>query len=424
MYQSKKLARPVFVQRGLISSFLILVLSISTSLIPASAAIQIDNYQNKVSSLSACELKETKNVNEYGSRKGFPIKGALPTTGELNILIVPIDFSNAPGVGNPGAMFADDVKIIAEWSTYFSRGKLAYKTTLASKSWIRAPRGAEWYTISGQKGGKTQLQTPAEGLQELISVTDKAFEFKKTDFVWFVFPYSAEKKFGTFIYTGVTERFKVTTEEGEQSISAYGEQGGSVISVDRATIWDILIHELLHFQGFIGHGPENGSGLGIMQNQWGNSKAVSTWEAFMAGWFGIDEVLCIEKSNLNQPLAITLGSIDSFDKNPVSLIIKLNDEEAIIVEKRSNGKYTNFNKSFKYVGFPSRSSFANKNTFTAYYINVNKPYFRNDSDPNSYNKNYWYYLREKNNIALSKSVSEKGVKIDILNSNQIRISLA
>jgi hypothetical protein len=167
-------------------------------------------------------------------------------------------------------------------------------------------------------------------------------------------------------------------------ISAYGELGGTYISVDRSTIWDHLIHELLHFQGFMGHGPENGSGLGIMQNQWGNSKAVSTWEAFMAGWFGVDEILCIEKSNLSEPLRITLGSIDSFDKNPVSLIIKLSDEEAIIVEKRSNGKYTNFNKSYKYLGFPSRSSFANKNTFTAYYLNVNKPPYRDDSDPNSY----------------------------------------
>jgi hypothetical protein len=51
-------------------------------LIPAEAATIRDNYQNKSSDLSICELKETENINEYGSRKGFPIKGALPTTGE------------------------------------------------------------------------------------------------------------------------------------------------------------------------------------------------------------------------------------------------------------------------------------------------------------------------------------------------------
>jgi hypothetical protein len=102
--------------------------------IPATSAIQTDNYQDKLSNLDSCQLKETQNINEYGSRKGFPIKGALPSTGELNILIVPIDFSNATGVGNPGAMFADDVKIIDDWSTYFSRGKLTYKTTLDTKT--------------------------------------------------------------------------------------------------------------------------------------------------------------------------------------------------------------------------------------------------------------------------------------------------
>jgi len=407
----------------LIAFLSILGLSLSISLVPANSAVLADNYRNKLSALETCQLKETQNINEYGSRKGFPIKGALPSTGELNILIVPIDFSNAPGVGNPGVMFEDDVKIIDEWSTYFSRGKLTYKTTLASKSWIRAPRGAEWYTIAGQKGGKAQLQTPTEGLQELISVTNKVYEFNKVDFVYFVFPYSAEKNFGTFIYTYVTEKAKIKTEQGDKFISAYGELGGTFISVDRTTIWDHLIHELLHFQGFIGHGPENGSGLGIMQGQWGNSKAVTTWEAFMAGWFGAEEVLCFEKSNLSNPLNITLGSIDKFDKNPVSVIIKLNDEEGLIIEKRSNGKYTNFSKSYKYSYFPGRASFANKNRFTAYYLNVNKPPYRDDSDPNSYKKNFWYYLREKNNIALSKSVSEKGVKIDILNSDQIKISL-
>ena len=402
----------------------VLTLSMFIQIIPAEAAAIKDNYQNKSSELSICELKETKNIDEFGSRKGFPIKGALPTSGEINILIVPIDFSNAPGVGDPNKMFSDDIKKINEWSTYFSRGKLTYKSTLVSNTWIRAPKGAEWYTLAGQKGGKTQMQAPSAGIQELINEVDKVYEFKKVDFIWFVFPYSAEKNYGTFIYTGVTERLKINTSKGEFFISAYGEQGGSVVSFDRNDIWDILVHELLHFQGFIGHGPENGSGLGIMQNQSGNSKAVTSWEAFMAGWFGKDQMICLEKAKITNPLIISMGSIDKFDKNPISVIVKLSDEEAIIVEKRSNGKFTDFNKDYKFTYFPQRKKFANKNTYTAYYVNVNNPVYRDDSDPNSYSKNFWYYLREKNNIALGKSVSSNGIKIEILNTNQIKISLS
>lgn len=402
----------------------VLTLSMFIQIIPAEAAAIKDNYQDKSSELSICELKETKNIDEYGSRKGFPIKGALPTTGEINILIVPIDFSNAPGIGDPNKMFSDDIKKINEWSTYFSRGKLTYKSTLVSNTWIRAPKGAEWYTLAGQKGGKAQMQAPSAGIQELINEVDKVYEFKKADFIWFVFPYSAEKNYGTFIYTGVTERLKINTSEGEFFISAYGEQGGSVVSFDRNDIWGILVHELLHFQGFIGHGPENGSGLGIMQNQSGNSKAVTSWEAFMAGWFGKDQMICLEKAKFANPLIISMGSIDKFDKNPISVIVKLSDEEAIIVEKRSNGKFTDFNKDYKFTYFPQRNKFAQKNTYTAYYVNVNKPVYRDDSDPNSYSKNFWYYLREKNNIALGKSVSSNGIKIEILNINQIKISLS
>jgi hypothetical protein len=57
-------------------------------------------------------------------------------------------------------------------------------------------------------------------------------------------------------------------------------------------------------------------------------------------------------------------------------------------------------------------------------VNVNNAVYRDDSDPNSYLKNFWYYLREKNNVALAKSVSSNGVKIEILNTNQIKISLS
>ena len=156
----------------------VLTLSMFIQMIPAEAATIRDNYQNKSSDLSICELRETKSIDEYGSRKGFPMKGALPTTGEINILIVPIDFSNAPGVGDPNKMFSDDIKKINEWSTYFSRGKLAYKTTLVSNTWIRAPKGAEWYTIAGQKGGKTQMQAPSAGIQELINEVDKAISIR------------------------------------------------------------------------------------------------------------------------------------------------------------------------------------------------------------------------------------------------------
>lgn len=383
-----------------------------------------DNYQSKQLVLDECKLLETKNTQDNSSGKGFPIRGALPSIGEINIAIIPIDFNNAPGVGVPGEMFKDDLLKIREWSEFYSKGNLKYFPKLVSNSWLRAPKGADWYTRIGEKGAKSELQSQQIALQELITTADKVFDFTNTDFVYFAFPELAEKNFGTSVYTGAAkgQRVAISTNEGNINISAYGEMGGAYLSYDRSQIWEHLIHELLHFQGIIGHGPLNGSSLGIMQNQWGSSQSLSAWESFMAGWFGAKDIICLDKKSISSTLYISLGSIDKMDSSPIAILIKLSEEEAIVVEKRSDGKFTNFSKSTNFVYFPEIDDFKGKSTFTAYYLNVNSPVYRDDSDPSSEFRNFWFYLRENGKIAITNSITEKGVRFKIRSTNQIEIS--
>lgn len=369
-----------------------------------------DNYVEKISELSSCQLKETRNFSGAGS-KGFPIRNYLPSTGKVKIAIIPVDFASAPGQFNPGSSFADDVQEISRWGEYFSRGKLQYEVKLVSNEWLRAPKDADWYVcMQCQKGGKSEKQSQTAALQELINLSDPLYDFTGVEFIYFAFPEEAEAKFGTSMYG---RNMQVTTLEGIQTVSIYGEMGGSVVKTDRTKIWDHLIHEILHYQGFIGHGPINGAELGIMQQQWGASKAVTSWEAFMAGWFGPKEIVCIDKNSITENLFVTMSSIDNFGSNPVSLMIKLSSEELLIIEKRENGIYSDFTKSQNY---------PNLNNFTAYYINVNLESYRNDADPDSESKNFWRYLRENQKIALDKGVTFQGLMLTPMSSNQIKIS--
>jgi hypothetical protein len=246
---------------------------------------------------AVCEIQETE--NRFFGAKGFPFESLLPATGEVDIAIVPIDFSNAVGSGNPGTMFADDVKSIEEWAPFASAGNMTYDVDLVSTSWIRAPRGAEWYThYEGGKSPVPDLQTRAEALQELISVADDNYDFTDTEFVYFVFPYKAEQQFGTANY--INYKVRVETKDGPVDLTAYGEMGGyqNQSSWSRSRIWEHLIHEILHYQGFIGHGPVNGGNWNIMQNQFGASATTSGWESFLAGWLSEDQVLCIEVEDI------------------------------------------------------------------------------------------------------------------------------
>jgi hypothetical protein len=308
-------------------------------------------------------------------------------------------------------MFQDDLSKIIEWGNYYSRGKLSYKPYLVSNEWLRAPKAAEWYTcVQCQKGSTRELQPMKSALQELISLADQKFDFRDTEFVYFVFPEEAERDYGTSLYF---HQVDIQTNEGTRTISVYGEMGGYQASSDRTKIWDHLIHELLHFQGFIGHGPLNGSMLGIMAQQWGNSKSVTAWEGFMAGWFGDDEIICLNKEKITEDIFINLSSIDKFDDGKEVLMIKVNLEEILIIERRTEGPFTNF------IGY---NQIPQDDAFTVYLVNVNKESYRDDRDPESEKKNFWRYLRDQSVIGLKLGVSYGGINIEVRNKEQLKIS--
>ena len=385
---------------------------------PLPSQIKIaDNYQGKLSSLESCRLPETKNITGAGA-KGFPIRSKVPHQGEVKIAIIPIDFENAPGIGIPEDMYLDDIQTMVEWSKFFSNEKMVYKPELVSKTWLRAPKGAEWYVcVQCQKGATTAKQSMEDALRELIALADRNYDFTGTKFVYFAFPIAAESKFGTSMYF---HRVSISTNEGDMTVSVYGEMGGHTDSYgrDRSKIWNHVVHEILHFQGFIGHGPFFGQG--IMSDEFGPSQAVTSWEAFLAGWFSEQQTLCIEKANLKEATYISMDSLDTLGNRPISTLIRLDNEELIVIERRSNGKYSDFRNADNWQGM-----FKNLDHFTAYRVNVNEAYERVDwRDINSLNPNFWKYIREGTQIKISKGVSYKGVDIEVVGKDQIKISVS
>lgn len=375
-----------------------------------------DNYQEVLSDIDKCQLAETDNITGAGA-KGFPMRGTLPKLGDVNIAIIPVDFSNAPGKGQPSALFADDLNEIAAWSAFFSRGKMTYRPHLVSATWLRAPKGADWYVcVECQKGATEARQPMAVALQELIDLADPGFDFSDTDFVYFLFPHEAEAKFGTSMYFHQTT---IRTAEGPQEVAVYGERGGSSQPEANLTrAWSHLIHEALHFQGWIGHGPYNDTS--IMTYDGGPSKAVTSWEAFMAGWFGEQEVVCLDAASLRSPTYVTMSSLDLMGRQPVSVMVRLSDEELLIIERRSNGKYSDFTNANGYGG-----QLKDLNHFTAYRVNVNGPYQRVDGrDFAEIGDNFWGYVLENGRLRITKSVTYEGVTMDVINSHQIRLTSA
>jgi hypothetical protein len=378
---------------------------------PLSKTAKGDNWAQASQPLDACRLKETKNLFGGGA-KGFPSRPSNSSTGKVKIAIIPVDFANARGQGSPEALYRDDIRNMKRWAKHFSRGKMTYEIEFNARKWIRAPKGAEWYTCNQCKGAKKELQPKRAAAQEIISAADKSYDFSGVEMIYFVFPAEAEEKWGTTLY-GFNEDY--TTDEGVITASVYGEMGGVVgAKPDRKKIWDHAIHELLHFQGFVGHGPSNHSGHFITVDQWGPSKAVTSWEGFLNGWFNENEILCLDKDKLSRDVVVTMGSIDTFGPRKESVMIRLNNDEIIVVERREPGPFTRIDSS---------GTAGLRVGFTAYRVNVNGEHYRDDSDRNSDAKNFWSFLGSRTDPTIRGSVEFKGVKITPVSRTKVRISL-
>lgn len=372
--------------------------------------LPVENWLAKAQSLDTCKLQETRNITGAGA-KGFPARQGVPATGNIKIAIIPVDFYNAIETTDPQALFSDDVQKIKEWGSFFSRGKMTYDVELGAKTWIRAPKGGEWYTcMECYKGAKEQKQPQDIGIQELVTAADASYNFAGVKIIYFVLPYEAEQKFGTAVYG----QRRLMTDEGPITATVYGEMGGGFFKADRSSIWEHAIHEFLHFQGFIGHGPENGSSYYVSTNQWGEYKAVTAWESFLNGWFAEDEILCLDKSLLSGDTIVDMSSIDDFGPNKEAVMVKIDSDQIVVIERRTRGPFQTGCTNCREKMEPG---------FTAYRINVNAASYRDDMDPAAETKNFWSYLREQGSPVIKTSVEFQGLKITKLSETVIKLSL-
>ena len=158
----------------------------------------------------------------------------------------------------------------------------------------------------------------------------------------------------------------------------------------------------------------NHTGHFVSVDAWGPSKAITSWEGFLNGWFGENEVLCLDKDKLSKDVVVTMGSIDTFGPRKESVMIRLNDEEIIVVERREPGPFTRIDSS-------GRDGL--RAGFTAYRVNVNGEHYRDDSDRNSDAKNFWSFLGSRTDPTINGSVQFKGVKITPVNRTRVMISV-
>jgi hypothetical protein len=126
-------------------------------------------------------------------------------------------------------------------------------------------------------------------------------------------------------------------------------------------------------------------------------------------------VICLNKDSLNKDVFISLDTIDNFGAGKESAMIRLNSQEILIVERRGPGPFTNLCSTCYR---PTESG------FTAYKVNVNAAYYRDDSDPNGDSQNFWSYLGPQGKPIITSYVEYSGVRVTRISDTQVKISVS
>ncbi|CAN2241485.1 M6dom_TIGR03296, M6 family metalloprotease domain [actinobacterium SCGC AAA044-D11] len=295
------------------------------------------------SEIETCKLKEDNN-NRRGMQSvlasGFPtITNLAVKTGTVKWALIPIDFPDLPGESNFRIRVDSQMRLLSDWYETVSEGKFKIEWVVQDK-WVTLPGITSDYVIPLS----VNLNNAANGpkiFKDAMTAADPVFDFTSIQTVNFILPSGQ-----TFIGEG-SQGFpwdqavkETSTKEG--SISSYSIPGKFFDQPGRL-YWSYWAHEFGHAMALphIGSSREPNAymGLDLMSNQDGESRELSGWLRFVAGWLPDEKVYCKELTKL-ESTDITLVPLNERDTGIKMVVVPISQSKAIIIESRREGKFT------------------------------------------------------------------------------------
>jgi hypothetical protein len=174
-----------------------------------------------------------------------------------------------------------------------------------------------------------------------MTQSDKVFNFTGVQTVNFILPK------GQDFITETSQGFpwdaavkNLITNEGP--VSSFSIPGKFMDS-EKKGYWSYFVHEFGHAMALphIGSSREPNPflGLDIMGNQDGESRELSGWMRFVAGWMSNERVYCQELSTLKST-DVTLIPISQSDSGIKMVVIPVSETKAVVIESRRENKFS------------------------------------------------------------------------------------
>ena len=315
----------------------------SSSNTPKTESIIYAAPSQQSANIETCKIVEkNKNRISVGPSMlptGFPRNTIAQKIGIVKWALIPLDFSDLPGEKDFKSRVDEQMKLTSEWFDTVSGGKFKVEWVVADK-WVRLPGKTSDYAISQS----VNLNDAANGpklFKDAMPAADPFFNFTGVQTVNFMLPkgqsFIQESSQG-FPWDEAVKN--LVTNEG--SVSSYSIPG-KMFDSDNRQYWSYWSHEFGHAMAIPHVGssrePNPFLGLDIMGNQDGESKELSGWMRFVAGWLDDEKVYCQEFSTLKNT-DITLVSLSGSGSGVKMVVVPTSETKAVVIESRRETKFS------------------------------------------------------------------------------------
>ena len=275
--------------------------------------------------LENCRLKDARSFKVVGEWQAITYP-AIPNhgftnSGSLDVAVAFVDFPDVPGGSAELSEHIASIKKSAEWYSWFSQGSVNYNLRIA-ETWVRAPKTSEnFFWLHPGKTG-TQLMPEVDIANIYRSLAASVIDTSGVVSVWVVIPKAVSKIDEGFAYRG----FPGVFSNGSDTYRA------------RTPIWQHFVHETLHSHGALGHSPKNAQ-IGLFWNTGSAGATLNSWDAMTFGWMKQGNIYCVSKDNA-QTQTLTLVPLEREQVGLRSIIVKLSDFEALVIESHRKDKWS------------------------------------------------------------------------------------
>jgi M6 family metalloprotease-like protein len=311
-----------------------------------------DESENVVCQVPQPTWSKIVGVNmDYRTQSGWPIEHFnLPSSGSLNVSVVPVDFPDANG---DGASIDFAFQQIAQAAAYLESVSGAALTLNVSgvDNWVRLPETTTEYSQQYIGGPNPDLARDA------IAAADPVHDFTNVSLMILVAPegVSLPSEDGNPYYSTLgfaTEMHMSAPLSAEGSVPNY-LMTGPPYGKDWNQPWTFYVASLLVMVGLPelsrgsfddvigwpgGNGPSNMSGpfdqWSLMASPSGASKTLPAWSRWTMGWLSESEVFCTEVDEITSTFDLLLTPLDADTGGNKALMVRTGETTALVVESR------------------------------------------------------------------------------------------